>query len=62
MKIQKRRLTGTYRIDLTEEELTQLSEALTDHPSADPRVRLLAGIMGLAVEFPGAHTVKEEDS
>lgn len=61
MKI-KKRLTGGYRIDLTKDELAHLSDALNDHPSADPRVRLLAGIMGLAVEFPGAHTVKEEDS
>lgn len=56
----KKRLTGGYRIDLTKDELVHLSEALTDHPSADPRVRLLAGVMGLAVAFPGVHTVKEE--
>lgn len=59
MKIRKRR-AGTYRIDLTSEELAHLSEALKEHPSADPRVRLLAGVMGLAVAFPGVHTVKEE--
>lgn len=60
MQIKKRRLTGGYRIDLTKDELVHLSEALNDHPSADPRVRLLAGVMGLAVAFPGVHTVKEE--
>lgn len=56
----KKRLTGGYRIDLTKDELVHLSDALNDHPSADPRVRLLAGVMDLAVKFPGAHTVKEE--
>jgi len=60
MQIKKRRLTGGYRIDLTKDELAHLSEALKEHPSADPRVRLLAGVMDLAVAFPGAHTVKEE--
>ncbi len=56
----KKRLTGGYRIDLTKDELVHLSDALNDHPSADPRVRLLAGVMDLAVAFPGVHTVKEE--
>lgn len=60
MKIRKRRLAGGYRIDLTEEELTHLSETLRASPDADPRTRLAAGIMGLAVEFPGVHTVKED--
>lgn len=59
MKIRKR-ITGGYRIDLTHEELTQLSDTLTKHTDTPPRVKLLAGIMGLAVRFPGVHTVKEE--
>ena len=68
MKIRKRR-TGTYRIDLTREELAHLSEALKEHSAghltAAPaegkaRSHIWSAVMGLAVEFPGAHTVKEE--
>lgn len=62
MKIRKR-LTGTYRIDLTRDELVQLSEALNgrvEDNETPPRVKLFAGAMGLAVAFPGVHTVKEE--
>lgn len=58
----KKRLTGRYRIDLTQDELVQLSDALNARADDEgsPRVKLLAGVMGLAVEFPGVHTVKEE--
>lgn len=68
MKIRKRR-AGTYRIDLTSEELGYLSEALKEHSAghltADPaegkaRSHIWSAVMGLAVEFPGVHTVKED--
>ena len=65
----KKRLTGGYRIDLTSEELAHLSEALKEHSAghltADPaegkaRSHIWSAVMGLAVEFPGVHTVKED--
>lgn len=61
----KKRITGTYRIDLTKDELTQMSEALKEH-SGGPSNEQTTGrswmwgcVMGLAVKFPGVHTVKE---
>ncbi|MEU3020063.1 hypothetical protein ABZ635_22010 [Nocardiopsis sp. NPDC007018] len=65
----KKRLTGGYRIDLTKDELVQLSKALEEHSvghlTADPaegkaRSHVWSGVMGLAIKFPGVHTVKEE--
>lgn len=59
----KKRLTGGYRLDLTRDELTHLSEALSgrvEDNEVPPRVKLLAGVMALAVKFPGVHTVKED--
>lgn len=68
MKIRKRR-AGTYRIDLTRDELAHLTEALKEHSAghltADPaegrsRSHIWSAVMGGAVEFGGRTTVKEE--
>lgn len=65
MKIRKRR-TGNYRIDLTKDELTHLSEVLKEHSAGHSneqttgRSWMWGCVMDLAVKFPGVHTVKED--